>query len=147
MKVKAPGRNVSEKSMVTIEDAKEVSNVIVEAVRPVSVFVFGSVAKEGVGEDLDLLVIVDDKSVITSDINLTLHKCLKNYYRRFDIDPFIIPLSIFNKYHHRGSPFLRLILKEGRSLYMKEAIEDELVKSHIPYVVHASTSSARTEYQ
>jgi len=24
---------------------------------------------------------------------------------------------------------------------------DELVKSHIPYVVHASTSSARTEYQ
>jgi putative tricarboxylic transport membrane protein len=27
------------------------------------------------------------------------------------------------------------------------AIIDELVKSHIPYVVHASTSSARTEYQ
>ena len=26
-------------------------------------------------------------------------------------------------------------------------ITDELVKSHIPYVVHASTSSARTEYQ
>jgi hypothetical protein len=24
---------------------------------------------------------------------------------------------------------------------------DELVKSHIPYVVHASTSSAQTEYQ
>jgi len=24
---------------------------------------------------------------------------------------------------------------------------DEFVKSHIPYVVHASTSSARTEYQ
>jgi len=26
-------------------------------------------------------------------------------------------------------------------------IYDEFVKSHIPYVVHASTSSARTEYQ
>ena len=26
-------------------------------------------------------------------------------------------------------------------------LDDELVKSHIPYVVHASTSSARTEYQ
>ena len=26
-------------------------------------------------------------------------------------------------------------------------INDGLVKSHIPYVVHASTSSARTEYQ
>jgi len=100
--------------MVTIKDAKEVSNVIIEAVRPVSVFLFGSVAKQGVGEDLDLLVIVDDKTEMTSDINLTVHKCLKNYYGRFDIDPFIIPLSIFNKYHNRGSPFLRLILKEGR---------------------------------
>jgi len=29
----------------------------------------------------------------------------------------------------------------------QESILDELVKSHIPYVVHASTSSARTEYQ
>jgi hypothetical protein len=28
-----------------------------------------------------------------------------------------------------------------------KAKDDELVKSHIPYVVHASTSSARTEYQ
>ena len=28
-----------------------------------------------------------------------------------------------------------------------KALYDELVKSHIPYVVHASTSSARTEYQ
>ena len=28
-----------------------------------------------------------------------------------------------------------------------DIIIDELVKSHIPYVVHASTSSARTEYQ
>jgi len=30
---------------------------------------------------------------------------------------------------------------------VRVAIHDGLVKSHIPYVVHASTSSARTEYQ
>jgi len=32
-------------------------------------------------------------------------------------------------------------------LIINRSIIDELVKSHIPYVVHASTSSARTEYQ
>lgn len=116
--------------MVTIEDAKNVSSAIVKAVRPVSVFVFGSVAKEGVGEDLDLLVIVDDKTGITNDINLTLHKCLKNYYKRFDIDPFVIPLSIFNKYYFRGSPFLSLVLKEGRSFYMREAIGEWIQQAH-----------------
>jgi len=110
--------------MVTIEDAKNVSSVIVETVRPVSVFVFGSVAKEAVGEDLDLLIIVDDKTTITGDINLLVHKCLKNYYKRFDIDPFVIPLSVFNKYYFRGSPFLRLILREGRSFYMRGAMEE-----------------------
>jgi len=116
--------------MVTIEDAKYVSNIIAEAVRPISVFVFGSVAKEGVGEDLDLLVIVDDKTEITNDINILLHKCLKIYYKKFDIDPFVIPLSVFNKYYLRGSPFLKLILKEGRSFYMREAIAEWLKQAH-----------------
>jgi len=32
-------------------------------------------------------------------------------------------------------------------VYCFKGINDGLVKSHIPYVVHASTSSARTEYQ
>jgi predicted nucleotidyltransferase len=112
--------------MVTIEDAKEVSNVIVEAIRPISVFVFGSVAKQGVGEDLDLLVIVDDKSETTDDISLSLHRCLKSYYKKFDIEPFVIPISIFNKYYLKESPFLRLIMKEGRSFYMREAIGEWL---------------------
>jgi len=33
------------------------------------------------------------------------------------------------------------------SVFFIIATNDEFVKSHIPYVVHASTSSARTEYQ
>jgi HEPN domain-containing protein len=116
--------------MVTIEDAKEVSNVIVEAIRPISVFVFGSVAKQGVGEDLDLLVIVDDKSETTNDISMLLHKCLKSYYKKFDIEPFVIPLSVFNKYYLKESPFLRLIVKEGRSFYMREAIAEWLKQAN-----------------
>ena len=39
------------------------------------------------------------------------------------------------------------ILEVKKILIINRSIIDELVKSHIPYVVHASTSSARTEYQ
>ena len=35
----------------------------------------------------------------------------------------------------------------GDLIFFEISNIDELVKSHIPYVVHASTSSARTEYQ
>jgi len=41
--------------------------------------------------------------------------------------------------------YRRAGIKGGEILL--ENLFDELVKSHIPYVVHASTSSARTEYQ
>lgn len=112
--------------MVTVKDAREVSEAIVESLHPISIFTFGSVAKNGIGEDLDLLVIVDDTSEIKEDINLTAHKCLKIFYRKFAIDPFIIPVSRFREYYLRGSPFLSMILREGRSLYMKGAIEEWL---------------------
>jgi|GEM_PF-5815239 len=66
--------------MVTIEDAREVSNVIIDSIDPISILVFGSVSKKGFGEDLDLLIIVDDIAEKTSDIHLKTYKCLKNYY-------------------------------------------------------------------
>jgi len=59
----------------------------------------------------------------------------------------------------RGPSFLALGFSKRRPIHAVCSIRtdpeelllittyDELVKSHIPYVVHASTSSARTEYQ
>lgn len=110
--------------MVTIEDVKEVSDVIINTFQPVSIIIFGSVAKHGIGTDLDLLVIIDDKSEIFGDVNLLLYKCLKKFYKKFAIDPFIITRSVFNEYYFKGSPFLRLILKEGRLLYMKDIVKE-----------------------
>lgn len=115
--------------MVTIKDAKEVSNVIIKTLDPISVVVFGSVAKNGIGEDLDLLIVVDDrsdKSRTMDDLNLLAHKCLKGYYKKFAIDPFIVPASVFNQYYSKGSPFLRLIFTEGRCVYMRDAVKDWL---------------------
>jgi len=68
---------------------------------PISVVVFGSVAKNGIGEDLDLLIVIDDRSDkprTIDDFNLLAHKCLKGYYKKFAIDPFIIPASVLNEY-------------------------------------------------
>lgn len=115
--------------MVTIKDAKEVSDVIIKTLDPISVVVFGSVAKNGIGEDLDLLIVIDDrsdKSQKIDDLNLLAHKCLKEYYKKFAIDPFIIPVSVFNEYYSKGSPFLRLIFTEGRCVYMRDAVKDWL---------------------
>jgi len=55
--------------------------------------------------------------------------------RTFCTNPFIY-FAIWN-----GTP------KELDKLIVRLNKSDGLVKSHIPYVVHASTSSARTEYQ
>ena len=110
--------------MATIMDAKIVSDEIVKAVNPVSISIFGSCAKYGFGEDLDLLIIIDDRIEPSDDINLLIHKCLKRYYKDFAIDPFIIPASHFKEYYFQGSPFLRLILREGRPLYMRGILEE-----------------------
>ncbi|MBI4686797.1 MAG: HEPN domain-containing protein [Nitrospirae bacterium] len=110
--------------MVTLKDAKEVSETINKTFNPVLISVFGSIAREGIGNDLDLLVVLDDKASPIDNADLLIHKCLKDFYRKFAIDPFVIPLSVFREHYLNGSPFLSLILKEGRLLYMKDAVKE-----------------------
>lgn len=71
--------------MVSLEDAKEATDSIVKALQPISVFLFGSVAIKGIGGDLDLLIIIDEKSRTASDSSLLLHKCLKKFYAKFSV--------------------------------------------------------------
>lgn len=110
--------------MVTLKDAKEATASIVKALKPVSIVLFGSVARKGTGADLDLLIVTDDTSKITGDPDLLLHNCLKKFYRKFAIDPFIVPLPLLSEYLSKGSPFLKLISKEGRPLYMRDAVQE-----------------------
>lgn len=112
--------------MISLHDAKDVSKVIINTVHPITIVVFGSVARKGVGEDLDLLIITEDNLETANETYRKIHKYLKPFYKRFAIDPFVIPQSALNEYHRKGSPFLKLILKEGRSLYMKDAVKEWL---------------------
>lgn len=107
--------------MVTLKDAKEVSEVIRREFAPVSIVVFGSTARLGSGNDLDLLVVLDDAENKYDNVNLSMHRCLKDFCKRFAIDPFVVFLSAFREHYLKGSPFLQLIFKEGRFLYMRDA--------------------------
>ena len=106
--------------MVTLKEAKEVTDVIVKAIRPSSVILFGSVAREGAGEDLDLLIITEK---IKKTDQITLYKALRRFYRKFSIDPFLLTAKKLTEYYRHGSPFVRMLFKEGRLLYMKDPSE------------------------
>lgn len=108
----------------TLKDAKPVVDSIVRTLHPLSIILFGSLAKEGVGRDMDLLIVTDEKAGGALKLNLLLHKPLKKFYHNFAIDSFIISQPLLNEYYAKGSPFLRLVCREGRLLYMKNAIRE-----------------------
>lgn len=115
--------------MVTLQDAKEVTDVIIRSADPLSVIVFGSVAKAGSGEDLDVFIITDDTAGEPVAIERKIHRDLKLFYKKFPIDHFVVTLSLFRKYHESGSPFLISILREGRFFYMKGAVKEWIRQS------------------
>ncbi len=59
--------------MVTLKEAKEVAKKLLEEIEPEAIIVFGSVAREGKGEDLDLLIVTDKKED-------TVKKILKTFF-------------------------------------------------------------------
>jgi predicted nucleotidyltransferase len=54
--------------MVTLRDAKEASDSIVRAFKPVSIVVFGSVARDMAGTDLDLLIVTEDGNMSANGV-------------------------------------------------------------------------------
>jgi HEPN domain-containing protein len=111
---------------VSLADAENVAGAVVKAIRPRSVVVFGSVATRGEGEDLDLLIVTDEHSDLHANVDIQIHRCLKGFYGRFSIDPFIVPAGRLEEYLRQGSPFLELIAREGRVLYMRGAAREWL---------------------
>lgn len=116
--------------MATLKDAKEVTDTIVKTIHPHTVVVFGSVVKYGTGNDIDLLIVYDDGDKTIEVLNQNVNKNLKCFYKRFAIDPFVVSLSDLRYFFKKGSPFLRLIQREGRVLYMKDSVKQWLKHSN-----------------
>jgi len=115
--------------MATFNDAKEVTAEIVKGFDPLMVTLFGSVARERVGNDLDMLVVMEDDKYHGMETDSLLQCSLKRFYHRFDIDPFILPVSKYLKQLHSGEPFLNKVLKEGMVLYMNNHVKAWLRQS------------------
>ncbi len=96
---------------------------LAKTINPLCVVLFGSVAKDGQGEDLDLLIVVEDQVADSQDVHTFVQHSLNPYAEHYAIDPFILSRSALRRYFLDGSPFLRLIQREGRCLYMKDAIQ------------------------
>lgn len=101
-------------SMVTIADAGKVARFLEAELSPVAILLFGSVARSGEGDDLDILIVTDQE-----DMHETVGVCLHGYGKHFPIDYFVASTRLLNEQFRKGSPFLNLIQDEGKILYMK----------------------------
>lgn len=116
--------------MITFSDAKAASRTIARSINPLAVVLFGSVARTGTGGDLDLLILTDEHSAAAEDCHLLLHRSLKRHVRKGAVDPFVVPAAKWEFFYGQGSPFLELIAREGRSLYMRNAVREWLEQAH-----------------
>jgi len=101
----------------TLADARDVTASLVRVLKPQAVIVFGEVGRSGIGQDLDLLILVEDEDAA----NAQLRPVLRPFFKRIAVDPFLMASSVFRDHFRTGSPFLRTILREGRLLYMENA--------------------------
>ena len=105
--------------MAALEQAREVAAKLIRDVSPVAVILFGSVARTGTGNDLDLLVVTDRE-----DMHGRVSASLREFYRRFSIDYFVATATAITEEFRKGSPFLSAIQKEGKLLYMRDSLRE-----------------------
>lgn len=107
--------------MVYQNQIQEAVEAIVSTIHPISIVLFGSVARNGKGNDLDLMIVIDEKHASVPETQMVVHQCLAGCYSRFAVDPFVVALDALHQVSSRRSPFLRMIVREGRVIYMKDA--------------------------
>jgi hypothetical protein len=118
--------------MVTLQDAKSVTADLAKRFNPVFIFIFGSVARNGAGNDLDMLIVVDDAKNDINETNRKIQVHLIPYFNHFSIDPFIVGLTAARKRLQNGSPFLDSILKDAVLLYSRYPAEVGLLPQGEP---------------
>ena len=111
-------------SVVTRETASLVRDAVVDAIDPIEIILFGSVAQTSSGNDLDLLVVTQDRGDAPgNDSARELTTALSSFKRTFAIDHYVLTRSQFAQEFRRGSVFLRTIVSEGICIYMREGIK------------------------
>jgi len=110
--------------MVFAAQAREAVAAIVKTIRPISIVLYGSTARQAEGNDLDLMIVVDGPQESVAAVQMALYRCLAGAYKRYAVDPLVVTKSAVQRALAQNSPFLRLVAREGRVLYMKNAEQD-----------------------
>ncbi|MGD9971588.1 MAG: hypothetical protein AB7S77_00850 [Desulfatirhabdiaceae bacterium] len=105
----------------TCTSGSESRNAIVGAIHPISIVLFGSVAVNDAGNDLDMMIVMDENYGSVPETQMAVHRCLASCYRQFAVDPFVVTCDALSRVSSQKSPFLRTIVREGRLVYMKDA--------------------------
>jgi len=108
--------------LVTMTDVKEVADRVIAEIDPESVILFGSVAEKGSGNDLDLLIVTRKEQGDRNEVQKRINAAMKPFYGKFAIDPFTISVDRCREYFLAGSPFLRLIQRKGKVLFIKNSL-------------------------
>ncbi len=103
--------------MPNLKDVYEITDVIKGVSNPYAIILFGSLAREKKGHDIDLLIITNKRE------EKKITKSLYPFYQKYPIDAFTITRKKLKDLYMKGSPFLRLIQKEGRLVYMKNLLD------------------------
>lgn len=104
--------------MPVLDDAKEVVDVIKKVGNPDAIILFGSIARGAKGKDIDLLIIGNKRE------EKKITRCLYPFFQKYPLDTFFVSKKTLQEMYYQGSPFLRLIQKEGRLLYMHNSLKD-----------------------
>jgi len=105
--------------MLTLENAREVTDALERETAPVSVILFGSVAREGSGVDLDFLVVTENE-----EDGKKVAQTMREQQERYAIDYFVAGVDRITDLARKGSPFLNLVQREGRVLFMKDTLRN-----------------------
>lgn len=105
----------------TFEETKRIALDIVGKVSPLSVVLFGSVARNSKGDDVDLLIITENEP--DSETRNLVDRSLKEHYENYSIDYFLASADKVKGLLRGGEPFLRVIQKEGKTLYMQDFVK------------------------
>ncbi|MDR4508721.1 MAG: HEPN domain-containing protein [Candidatus Brocadiaceae bacterium] len=104
--------------MPVLDDVKEVVDIIKKEGTPDAIILFGSIAKGAEGKDIDLLIVGNKKE------EKRIVKSLYPFFKKYPLDTFFVSKKKLKELYYHGSPFLRLIQKEGRLLYMHNSLKD-----------------------
>ncbi len=104
--------------MPVFDDVREVVDTIKHVGNPVAVILFGSIAKDAKGRDIDLLIVGNRRE------EKKIARSLHSFYKKYSLDTFFISKKRLKELYYQGSPFLRLIQREGRLIYMQNALKE-----------------------